>query len=906
MLYQLLVVFVAFLLASCSNSEWPHSEKCEKIILEKDSLEGLVHVSMMDAVTFLGTNDELAKMNERPQMQVVLDYDFSLGAHEVTCGEFNALMKRETGLALKCESDSLPATDVSYYDAVLYANARSKAEGFDTAYTYVKAQFDEDHHGANLEGFAFHPEVDAYRLPTEAEWVFVADSFWNPKNAWTSDNSEYKLHKVCSKADSLTKICDMMGNAMEWVNDWLGYFRDTTVLNYVGAPDGGALGQRVVKGGSFQNAATSITLYGRGDIYTVTSATRANYVGFRLAFGKIPNAVWMGTDGKTSASRIVPMASSATIRSLAGTYKVKMAFRNDLTRNLAYIDYSSGILSVTEIDDSLDVYHPEISPDGKKVAFCTGLEGVSGKSELYVRNLDAKGTNRVKLNVESAAIPRWRVLDNGDTVIVYVTDAGNNKDESSFKAASTWQVKFANNKFGTPEKLFDGAYHDGVTDDNTFAISGARFLRVRTSEEELIWYNGEQACNASLARDGSRRSLFLDFGGKTGRKFVGKSYGTHERLLIADLTGRLIQSVAAPSGFAFDHTEWTSGGDNLVVATTTNANGAHTRIVLVNLADSSVVPLAEGEELWHPSLWIHENVTAEDEVLLNLDSAGVYYVENVWYNALELRVKMENFWYRRNEVTVVGLGSSRMMFGMYEKNVTSENFLNMAYSAGDMRGMHYLFKNYILPHVPNLKTLVIEMSPDLLWYDISTSWGPIIEGVPGFKYDEDHSFWVDGVSDAFLKAVSNCPKPQSVLVHPYNLVDFLLPTMGWYSTDVFRDTTMLSVMNPNYQYDYQLFEEIVQMAHEHHLNVICFIAPQNPDYKNTGSYGVYGPKRSIAEDILNRVKQMDVIWMDENKMGNHDYTADMAYNMDHLSANGAALLTQRLDSLLMTLKKAHR
>lgn len=42
--------------------------------------------------------------------------------------------------------------------------------------------------------------------------------------------------------------------------------------------------------------------------------------------------------------------------------------------------------------------------------------------------------------------------------------------------------------------------------------------------------------------------------------------------------------------------------------------------------------------------------------------------------------------------------------------------------------------------------------------------------------------------------------------------------------------------------------------------------------------------------------------MDEHKMGNHDYTEDMAVNTDHLAILGAIQLTRRLDSLLKTLE----
>ena len=44
-------------------------------------------------------------------------------------------MDLTTGLALQCAGENLPATDLIFYDAVLYANALSKAKNLDTAYT---------------------------------------------------------------------------------------------------------------------------------------------------------------------------------------------------------------------------------------------------------------------------------------------------------------------------------------------------------------------------------------------------------------------------------------------------------------------------------------------------------------------------------------------------------------------------------------------------------------------------------------------------------------------------------------------------------------------------------------------------------------------------------------------------
>ena len=877
--------------------------------MEEDSLAGMLRIKAVGETVLLGTNEVTAKVNERPSMKARFDYDFSMGRTEVTCAEFNDLMTAK-GLSLSCDA-SVPATNITYYDAVLFANERSKSEGFDTAYTYSRAVFDSEGHCTNLEGFAYRPEEDAYRLPTEAEWILVAKANWNVSGAWTSENSDYKLHPVCEKADSSSQVCDIAGSAMEWVNDWLGKFRDTTVTNFVGAPDGGALGQRIVKGGSYRNSAESITLYSRGDVYTVTSSTRADYVGFRLAFGAIPGATWMRNDGKVASSRVVPLASSAAMRSLFQTYKAKLAFRDENSGNLAYIDYSSGNLSVHEIEDSLDVHHPEISPDGKYVAFCTGLEGVSEKSELYVRDLNATGSNLVKLEVESAAIPRWRVLESGDTVIVYVTDAGSNKEESAFKSASTWQVPFANGKFGKPQKLFDGAYHGGISADNALAVTGAKLLRARVSGRDTVWYGGEQACNASLAKDRSKRTLFLDFGGKTGREYAGVNYGTHERLLVVDSVGNLVQTLAAPAGYSFDHSEWVSNG-NFAVATLTNANGAHTKIVLVNLTDGSLVELVEGDELWHPTLWISEIQSSADtsvgEHLFEPDSAGVYFVEGQDWPHEALGYKMNLMWKYANQVEILCVGSSRTEDGIVANKIQSGFALNMGHSGNDMNASLFVAENYGVNHLKKLKTIVVSLDFDLWRFETDYS-DLIFLNTPGYIYDKNHSFWKDEDMADFSQIVEAASPFSTIAAVAYG------ESMGWLGNEsvewgapLVESDTNWSVTE-SYALDWNLdrLENFVKEMDRLQINVVGVIFPQNPRYRETGSWGRYGPQRSAAEKYIESVKALAgrvsrFAVLDENRNGNHDYTDQMALNTDHLSAKGAEQLTARLDSLLKTLR----
>ena len=289
-------------------------------IIPNDTTAQIVGIESMHRLSggtvTLGSNGKEFKTNETPAMKVVLNYDFYMDVHEVTCGEYENTAKK-TGLKrFGCKGDSLPVTNVTYFDAILFANAKSKKEKRDTAYTYSKATYDSEGHCTDLEGISFHPEVDGFRLPTEAEWIFAATRAWDTTKSWNSENSGFAIHEVCGQGTDSAGFCDLAGNVTEWVNDWLGLFRDTMVTNYVGAPDGGEKGERIVKGGNYTSSVKEINVISRGDIYTVTSSTRAEYVGFRLALGKIPDAHWMNSDDKPHTNVDTTLIDSKSINAI--------------------------------------------------------------------------------------------------------------------------------------------------------------------------------------------------------------------------------------------------------------------------------------------------------------------------------------------------------------------------------------------------------------------------------------------------------------------------------------------------------------------------------------------------------------------------------------------------------------
>lgn len=889
----------------------------------EDSLSenpGFVKFNAAGDSVYLGSDLATVPAGERPRMLVKLNYDFWLSKHEVTCGEYKSVMEGR-GFVPACESDSLPVTDVTFYDAVLFANARSISQGLDTAYRYSSIVKDNLGHCTYLEGYAFDPQSNGIRLPTEAEWMYVARWHWDVQHVWSAENSGDKPHSVCSAALQAA-VCDMAGNVMEWVNDWYANLRDTSLVNFAGAPDGGHQGKRIVKGGSFRMPANGMQRYSRGDVYTVTSSTHAEYVGFRLAIGAIPDAVWMNDKGNAGNSRFVVMSTAAKLRGKTGSYNVKLAFRNDLTGNLAYIDYSSGVPNVEEIVDTLEVYHPDISPDGKYVAFCTGIEGVDAKSHIYVRSLDAIWSYIVKLDVDGAAIPRWRVLDSGDTVIVFVTSAANNKDDATFLSQSTWQVQFANNGFGVPQKLFDGAYHGGVSRDGKFAVTGSTRLRAHITDStgsfvDTVWYGGEQACNASLARDGSNRTLFLDFGGQTGRTFVGQDYGTHERLLIADSTGNLIESIGMSPGYAFDHTEWVHDAtmrsdEKLVVTSITNAEGRHGWVLLADVSDSSMIVLLEGEEIWHPALWTQEAGSAL-QTDLDLDSAGVYCALGAGEAPYMMRYKLELLWTYKDSANVAIVGSSRPLEGLVPALFSDDYFvINMANVPNMVYGSKYLFENYILPHVKNLKYLVVSLDIDLWFHSERSDYNFFYneyKKYPGYVYDANHNFWQDSVPTGLAEVVQSSFGSDFYAGYFRDEMGYVrFNAKPWEDLPVVEyDSTWMDFASDNYYEALGHLVEIIELAESKGIYVIGIVFPQNPNFQKTGSFGRYGPRRSEAPALLQGIADLskehpNFIFMDENKMGNHDFLGEMSNDKDHLAYPGAVKMTAKVDSVLRTLK----
>ncbi len=122
-----------------------------------------------------------------------------------------------------------------------------------------------------------------YRLPTEAEWEFIAQSGGNndwDNFCWYNENSRGTTHPIGTKSPNSLGVYDIMGNVSEWCNDW--YEKDYYTRSPKSNPTGAVTGnERVYRGLNFDN---SISLANTLDVrYHKDPNYKHPTLGFRLA-----------------------------------------------------------------------------------------------------------------------------------------------------------------------------------------------------------------------------------------------------------------------------------------------------------------------------------------------------------------------------------------------------------------------------------------------------------------------------------------------------------------------------------------------------------------------------------------------------------------------------------------------
>jgi hypothetical protein len=515
---------------------------------------------------------------------------------------------------------------------------------------------------------------------------------------------------------------------------------------------------------------------------------------------------------------------------------------------------------------------------------------------------------------KKASAPHWWVnRQTNDTFLVYTGSTSMPVDPSS-NSAKTYMQKFSGGGVaGSPQPLVaNGGFGGGISGSGTFTATASPYLLVHniTTGQTLKLFGGPDngkaigdssiVDNVSICPDtcSQNKVLFLDYGYSGISTVVGSSYNARQVLFVSDFTGKILTWFKCPAGtMEWNDPQW-SNKERTAVAVSVDNAGNRTCIYTIDMIDSVVTPIVQGEDLWQPSLWLDEEQQAPPDSLYRYNYPPSIYQE-------ELAGKMDYFWQQHDAIEILVLGSGLIRNAVDPAYITKFKCLNMSYGGGDLPAILNFTKNYAYPHCPKLKSIVISL--DMGWMNqpnADHSWSLGFGQTWGYQYDKSHDFWKQGIPASIMQiAVTNCAACAT-----YNGY-WQIPILNWGAQNLpcVGDYTWTTV-DANYKKSLASIRQFGQELAAKNIHLVLVNVPVSPQYKQLTCYGYYGPSRQTAHQILQDIRNIELTnsffhLYDANLDGNHDYTPDEAFDDMHLSYLGAKKLTMRLDSIYQILLK---
>ncbi|MBA4188447.1 MAG: hypothetical protein C0467_10620 [Planctomycetaceae bacterium] len=228
-----------------------------------------------------------------PARRRQIDRSFAVATKEVTVEQFLLFRPDHYWVERYSPDRDSPVVAVRMYGAAAYCNWLSKREGIpEDQWCYLPNKDGEYTEGMTIK--PGHLALTGYRLPTEVEWEYACRAGSNvarfygrseemlPRYAWYDKNADDRAWPVGLLRPNDLGLFDMLGNAMEWVEDVCLLSADQVLdVEHKGHLEINEQASRLLRGGSFDG--TPYLLRSGDRLAIVRPSNRNNNNGFRIA-----------------------------------------------------------------------------------------------------------------------------------------------------------------------------------------------------------------------------------------------------------------------------------------------------------------------------------------------------------------------------------------------------------------------------------------------------------------------------------------------------------------------------------------------------------------------------------------------------------------------------------------------
>ena len=174
------------------------------------------------------------------QRLVTLTYSFAIQTTEVTYSQWLEVTPDipdqycDSDIRRHTMSPAHPVRCVSWCHAVVFANQKSRLDGYVSAYDMTDtftADVDAIYCNEQAQFVRLNHEANGWRLPTEAEWEIAAATEEDTHAGWYKENAKGHPHPVAQFPANKWGLYDTQGNVFEWIWERFGDYELRTVTD---------------------------------------------------------------------------------------------------------------------------------------------------------------------------------------------------------------------------------------------------------------------------------------------------------------------------------------------------------------------------------------------------------------------------------------------------------------------------------------------------------------------------------------------------------------------------------------------------------------------------------------------------------------------------------------------------